>query len=262
MNLHEIVENPSTLAVSRIPEMPSVSVVIPTLNEAKNLPLLLLRIPSWIDEVIVVDGLSTDDTIDVARSLLPRVKIVEVREKGKGAALRAGFAAASGEIIVSIDADGSMSPNELILFVAALLSGADFVKGSRFVQGGGTDDMSLIRMLGNWGLTQLVRVLYGSGFSDLCYGYNAFWKASLPLLNVSCNGFEIETALNISALRSGITVVEVPSYEHLRVHGKSNLHPVRDGLRVLATILIEAFRHRPRSFRKSNPPIVSEVAGQ
>src|SRR5262249_50708449 len=163
-------------------------VVIPTLNEALNLPYVISRMPDWVHEIIIVDGHSTDGTPAIAQALHPSVSIVLERCRGKGAALRAGFKAATGDIVASLDADGSMNPQELIAFVGALISGADYAKGSRFIQGGGTDDMSIIRMLGNWGLTQIVRVLYGSGFSDLCYGYNAFWRRHLPLLNVGCDG--------------------------------------------------------------------------
>ncbi|HET6391054.1 glycosyltransferase family 2 protein [Hyphomicrobium sp.] len=221
---------------------PTVSVIVPTLNEARNLPILFARMPDWIHEIVIVDGRSTDNTREVARALHPAVRVIEEPRKGKGAALRAGFNAASGDIIVSIDADGSMNPQELILFVAALMAGADFAKGSRFLQGGGTEDMSFIRMLGNWGLTQIVRVLFGSGFSDLCYGYNAFWKRHLPLFNVACDGFEIETALNLSALRSGVKIIEVPSFETNRIYGESNLNALTDGSRVLWTICKEVFR--------------------
>jgi glycosyltransferase involved in cell wall biosynthesis len=252
-----ITTKPDTIAPFSSQEFlafPKVSVVIPTLNEAQNLALVIPRVPNWVHEVLIVDGLSTDDTVAIARSLLPEIRIIEEHKKGKGAALRAGFTAATGDIIVMLDADGSMDPQELILFVAALVSGADFVKGSRFLQGGGTDDMSIIRMLGNWGLTQLVRVFFGSGFSDLCYGYNAFWKRNLTRLNFACNGFEIETALNLSALRSEMKVLEVPSFERSRVHGQSNLNPLRDGLRVLGTILNEVFRPIP-----GDPAVVSSA---
>ncbi|MEA2948806.1 MAG: hypothetical protein QOI40_4136, partial [Alphaproteobacteria bacterium] len=162
---------PINLALGRSLALPRVSFVVPTLNEAKNLPWLLPRIPEWVHEVIIVDGRSTDDTVAVARRLREDVKVVMEPRRGKGAALQAGFRAATGDIIVMIDADGSMIPEEAIVFISALMAGADLVKGSRFLQGAGTDDMSLFRMLGNWGLTQAVRLLYGGVFSDLCYGY-------------------------------------------------------------------------------------------
>ena len=112
---------------------PKVSLVIPTLNEAKNLPLILPYIPiNWVDEVVLVDGRSTDDTVEVAKQLMPSIRVVMESKKGKGAALRAGYQAAAGDIIVVIDADGSNDPREIPRYILPLLEGADFIKGSRF----------------------------------------------------------------------------------------------------------------------------------
>ncbi|QIG99391.2 MULTISPECIES: glycosyltransferase family 2 protein [unclassified Bradyrhizobium] len=236
------VPDPVNLALAHSLTMPRVSFVVPTLNEAKNLPWLLPRIPAWAHEVIIVDGRSTDDTVAVARSLREDVKVVMEPRRGKGAALQAGFRAATGDIIVMIDADGSMVPEEAIVFVGALIAGADMVKGSRFLQGAGTDDMSLFRMLGNWGLTLMVRLLYGGSFSDLCYGYMAFWTKHVPTLNCDCDGFEIETLINVRALKNQLNIVEVPSFEAPRISGLSNLRAIPDGWRVLKTILRERVR--------------------
>lgn len=224
--------------------LPTVSVVIPTLNEERNLPFVLPKIPSWVDEVIIIDGRSTDQTVEVAKQLCPRAKIVLDETPGKGAALRAGFDAATSDIIIILDADGSMDPSEISLFVGGLLAGADMVKGSRYVQGGGSDDISLIRSLGNRGLTMLVRVLFGSHFSDLCYGYLAFWRKHLDALRPTTNGFEVETHLNVRALKAGLKISEVPSFEANRIFGSSNLNTIRDGWRVLKTILRERLPHR------------------
>ncbi len=213
-----------------------VSVVIPAKNEAKNLPHVLPRIPDWVDEVLLVDGHSTDGTPEVARSLLPAIRIVEQEGKGKGAALRSGFAAATGDIIVMLDADGSMDPAEIHAYVGQLLAGADFVKGSRFTQGGGTSDMTALRRAGNWGLTLLVRGLFGGRFSDLCYGYAAFWARVLPALALKADGFEIETEMNLRALQAKLRVAEVASFEADRIHGESNLRTFPDGWRVTKAI--------------------------
>ena len=219
--------------------MPRVSVVVPTLNEAENLPHVLPSIPDWVHEVIVVDGRSSDNTVAVARALRPGVRVVIERRKGKGIALRSGFAAATGDVIVMLDADGSMDPQEIPVFVGALLSGADFVKGSRFLQGGGTADMTSLRRLGNLFFTLLVRGLFRGRYSDLCYGYSAFWSWVVPQLHLSGSGFEIETQMNIRALQIDLRVMEVPSFEAERVFGASNLRTFPDGWRVLRTIARE-----------------------
>ncbi len=220
-------------------DQPTVSVIIPTLNEAENLPHVFEKLPGDLHEVIVVDGRSTDGTVEVAQRLRPDVVIVLQEGRGKGNALRAGFAAATGDIIVMLDADGSTDASELPRFVAALMNGADFVKGSRFAQGGHSADITLSRKIGNQGLNLLVNTLYGTSYTDLCYGYNAFWARCLPYIDIDCDGFEVETLMNVRVAKAGLVIHEVPSFERERVFGESNLSAVRDGLRVLRTIGLE-----------------------
>ena len=250
---------------------PTVTVVVPAKNEALNLPHVLARIPAWVDEVILVDGQSTDNTVEVARDVMPGIRCIQQDRPGKGAALRCGFAAATGDIIVMLDADGSTDPQEIPAFVGALLSGADMVKGSRFLQGGGTRDMEWYRRLGNWAFVQLVRLRFGGSFSDLCYGYAAFWRDVLPHFRLDdLDGFEVEAGMNIRALRADLHLAEVPSTEHARIHGESNLHTIRDGWRVLSTITKLAFRG-PRPTHPSETqaaraasriPVVLPTSGQ
>ena len=228
---------------------PRVSVVIPTLNEARNLDHVFAALPAGLHEVILVDGHSVDGTPDVARRLRPDVRVVNQTRTGKGNALACGFAAATGDIIVMIDADGSTDPAEIPRFVEALTSGADFAKGSRFAPGAGSTDITPLRKLGNKLLGLAVNVMYGTRYSDLCYGYNAFWARHAPAFGLQAespgqrkvwgDGFEIETVLNLRASAAGLAITEVPSFEHARIHGKSNLRTLRDGQRVLRTILTE-----------------------
>jgi glycosyltransferase involved in cell wall biosynthesis len=229
---------------------PRVSVVVPTLNEAANLPHILPALRDY--EVIVVDGGSTDDTLAVARKYAPHALLLRQDRRGKGNALMCGIDAAGGEIVVTLDADGSARVDEIPRFVAALEAGADFAKGSRHLPGGGSADLTFVRSLGNRFLGLLVNTLFGTRYTDLCYGYNAFWRRCLPQLALDCDGFEVETVMNIRAARAKLRVTEVPSYEALRVHGDSHLHPVRDGLRILKTILAE----RRRARNGHVPPVV------
>lgn len=214
----------------------TVSVVIPTFNEFESLPWVIEQLPSWVSEVVIVDGLSTDRTERLARSLRPDAVVVHQYQRGKGAALRAGFAAASGEIVVMIDADGSTDPREMKRFVLALEDGADFVKGSRHLEGGGSADFTRLRAAGNKAFVLAANLFYGSRFTDLCYGYCAFWRSHLEQLELTADGFEIETQLVLGALKSGLEIREVPSFELERRAGTSNLNAARDGIRILRTM--------------------------
>jgi glycosyltransferase involved in cell wall biosynthesis len=233
---------------------PSVSVVIPAKDEGENLGFILPLLPPMVDEVILVDGRSTDATLAVARDQRPDVRVVHQERKGKGDAMCRGFDAASGDIIVMLDADGSADPAEIPRFVAALERGAQFAKGSRYLPGAGSQDITRFRGIGNAALTGLVNLLFGTRYTDLCYGYNAFRAECLPFLDVDCAGFEVETLINVRLAKAGLRVTEVPSYEHARIAGRSNLKAFRDGWRVLRTILRERVTPRRRVPLREVPP--------
>ncbi len=216
-----------------------VSIVIPARNEAKNLPYVLPLLPKWVHEVILVDGHSTDDTIEGAQNLLPKIKIVQQTGKGKGNALQCGLAASTGDIILMMDADGSTDPQEVPRFIETLLAGADFAKGSRFLDDGGSVDITLLRKLGNRALSLLVNLLFRVHFTDLCYGYNAFWRDCLDYFEVDCDGFEVEAQIHLRLCKANVKIVEVPSFERSRIHGSSNLRALPDGWRVLRVIMKE-----------------------
>jgi len=242
---------------------PRVSVVVPTRNEARNLEVVLPAIAALrpaVHEIVVVDGNSVDGTVETAQRVLPWVTVVRQTRRGKGNAMACGFAAVTGDIVVMFDADGSADPAEIPAFVAALVAGADFAKGSRFVRGGGSEDITLLRKMGNAGLNGVANALFGTAYTDLCYGYNAFWVDILTLLDLPAidlpaptdgmlwgDGFEIETVLNCRVAAAGLKITEVPSMEHERIFGQSNLRTFADGTRVLRTLAAE----RRRAVRRS-----------
>jgi glycosyltransferase involved in cell wall biosynthesis len=247
-------------AIARRENGVNLSVVIPAKNEADNIGWVLARLPACVDEVVLVDGHSTDGTVEAARQARPDITVVLDERPGKGAALRAGFAAARGDFIVMIDADGSMDPREIELFckrlrdrrIARRSGDFEFVKGSRFTDGGGTSDMTPVRRLGNTALLKLVNRLYGVQFTDLCYGMMAFRRDVLTRLDLQADGFEIETEIIVRAVKSGVVIGEVPSFEAPRLSGESNLNTCRDGLRVLSTVLHERVVSWPPARRSAH----------
>lgn len=227
--------------------------VIPAMDEADNIGWVLERMPALVDEVVLVDGDSRDDTVAVARSVRPDIVVLGQDRPGKGAALQAGFAAARGEILVMIDADCSMDPAEIDRYVDLLAEGYDVVKGSRSMLGGGSQDITVLRHLGNRFFVSLVNSLYGSDFTDLCYGFFAFRRRHLRTLGLTADGFEIETQIAVHALSAHLRIGEVASMEGARRHGESHLRTFRDGQRVLRTAVRERLP-RPGSVARRHLP--------
>lgn len=220
-----------------------VTVVVPAMNEERNIGWVLEGLPECVTEVVVVDGYSVDRTVEVVREVRPDAVIVRQIGRGKGAALRTAFSVATGDYIVALDSDCSMDPREISLYVDTLDRGYDFVKGSRYLPGGGSEDLTWLRSAGNKGLTKSVNTLFFVPFTDLCYGFFAFRRNRLPELALAGRGFEIETEIVLRAIKARLRIAEVPSVEHVRRHGSSNLHTFRDGWRILKKILRERLRH-------------------
>ncbi len=215
-----------------------VTVVIPARNEAANLPALLRSVPA-VYELILVDGHSVDGSIEIARRVRPEIRVLRQHSRGKGGAMCEGLSAATGDVTVFIDADGSNETDEVERFVSALVQGADLAKGSRFLQRGGSQDITGIRRLGNAAIRTWVNRWYGTRFTDVAYGFNALWTHHRDVLQLDCTGFEIETLLNIRAARARLEIQEVPSFEGRRAIGHTNLHAVRDGIRIAAVLIRE-----------------------
>jgi len=215
-----------------------ISVVIPTLNEEKNLPILLNEIKrsKLVDEIIIVDGHSGDKTVEIAKNFDCNILYDDV---GKGSALRKGLYAAQGDIIVAMDADLSMRVNEIKLLISGIEAGYDICMGSRLIQGGGTEDMPLLRKLGNKFFVFLVNLFWKTNYSDLCYGYRSFRKSCIKELDLRSDGFGIETEISIKAAKKNLKILEVPSFEKSRKFGKGKLRTFNDGWEILKTIINE-----------------------
>lgn len=216
-----------------------ISLIIPTLNEAKNLPFVLRQIPQYVDETVIVDGYSTDNTAEIANQLGCKVYYDNI---GKGSALIKGVQVCTGDYIIMMDADWSHRVEELGLLIEGLEVGYDFCMGSRFIQGGGSDDMTFIRRLGNKFFVHIVNIFFGTNYSDLCYGYRAFRKEVFKDLNLKSTGFSIETEISIKAAKNKLRILEVPSFEKQRKHGEGKLRGIVDGWKIAAIILREIIR--------------------
>jgi glycosyltransferase involved in cell wall biosynthesis len=214
-----------------------VSLIIPTMNEADNI-VQVLSTAHEASQIIVVDGGSTDNTVETIKSAGHEVDIIVDHTPGKGHALRRGFAVATQPYVVIADGDGSMDLSEMAVMVDLLGKGYDVVKGSRKL--GGSHDLTLWRALGNRGLTAAFNVLYDTRHTDLCYGFIAMQREALHRMNLDSTGFEIESELIARSAKMNLDVTEFPSFEYPRLSGKSNLKPIRDGWRVLS----EIWRHR------------------
>jgi glycosyltransferase involved in cell wall biosynthesis len=227
---------------------PPVTLLICSLNEEKNLPYVLPKIPDWIDEVLLVDGHSRDNTLAMAKRLCPRIKVLTQPGKGKGEALKYGVQQAKGDIIVTIDADGETPPDEAGLFVQPLLDGYDFAKGSRLYKTRPAR-MAGYRWLGNKTLAVTCNLLFRTSFSDVCSGYNAFWKKNFLKLDLSYGikemGCSMEQQMIVRAKKAHMKIKEVPHTSHGRINGDSVISgkwkAIEQGLRDWFIIVGERF---------------------
>jgi glycosyltransferase involved in cell wall biosynthesis len=219
---------------------PSVSIIICALNEEQNLPHVLQRIPTWVNDVVLVDGHSKDATIAVAQQVRPDIRILVQPGKGKGDALKYGIGQAKGEIIATLDADGATDPEELSKFIEPLIKGSDFAKGSRFRKGF-PRSRPLHRVMGNWIITLTFDILFFRPYTDLCSGYNVFWRKSIDKIMWPDDGYENEPTINCLAARNHLKVTEVAHSDHPRLRGNVKELAWRQGFKAVKGIVRERF---------------------
>jgi glycosyltransferase involved in cell wall biosynthesis len=218
------------------------SVVIPIFNEEPTIGDVIGRLRATMQkiglkhEIIVVDDCSEDRSLEISKS--QSVKVYSLKKHmGKGYALRVGFAKAKGEIIATIDSDGSHRPEELPLLLTPILQDqADFVIGSRFLQ----EKPASARKLNAIGVrlfNVLIRIFTRAKVSDSQSGYRAMKSEILKNLRLKSSEYEIESEMLVKTARRGFRVKEVPTSFEQRTYGKSRLDPVVDGLKILFSIV-------------------------
>lgn len=222
-----------------VSDKPSITVLICALNEEKNLPYVLPTIPEYVDEILLVDGHSTDRTAEVARELRSDILILCQPNKGKDDALRYGIKHAKGDIIITLDADGSTDPAEIQNFIRPLIEGYDYAKGSRFLNAR-PQKMRWYRRLGNWVLATEANFIFGTQYTDLCSGYSAFWKSAWERIYLP-EGFGYEPMITLRAHKAGLKIIEVPCIDKGRVSGYSKLPNWKQGWGAFKAILKERF---------------------
>lgn len=227
--------------------MPSLSIIIPARNEEVTLPTVLddlnkviPTLTGYTVEVIVVDDRSTDRTAEIAKSkgatVIPNTK----RRSGKGIALRTGFEAAKGDLLMMLDADYSHRAEEIPVFLAAMKDGVGLVIGSRVV--GGSEEYHHVRALGNVFLSATLGLCMGRYLSDALNGFKLFRRNVFFDYTYTSANFEMEIEIIANALRSGQKIVEVSSHERARAGGEMKSRVVRHGFRFLGRILYEGMK--------------------
>jgi len=219
----------------------SITALICTLNEEESLPHVLPRIPDWVDEVLLVDGHSTDNTVALARELRPDVRVVTQPGRGKGDALKYGVRKARGDIVVTLDADGETDPEDMLRFVEPLLNGYDFAKGSRLAHGRPIR-MPRYRWFGNKVLAVTFNLLYGTRYTDICSGYNAFWKRVFLQVPLTYDTFHMDQQLLARVHRARLKVAEVVHSSDGRIAGTSKTSGIKQGFTDWFVIIGERFR--------------------
>ncbi len=213
-----------------------VTVQIPALNEAKSLKYTLERIPKEaVDEILVIDGHSTDDTVRIAESLGCRV--LTQPGKGYGDAQIFGFKNAIGDVIISMDADGSADPQEILFLLKKINEGYDLALGSRYLPGAGTEDDTFIRSVGNKAFTFLTNLIYGMNISDSLFFFAAAKKEMLNSLDLKSKDFALCIEVPVKAYKAGYKIGEVACRERPRFADVSRVNAFTDGFRILWQML-------------------------
>lgn len=229
--------------------------VVPTLDEEATLGAVLDDVAPYADELIVVDGRSTDRTVEIARAR--GVRVVEDDGRGKGAAVRLALSIAAHPIVVFVDADGSHEARDIPALVAPIRRGqADVVVGSRMT--GGSDELfstasEFVRLTGSMLINLAINYRWNVRLSDTQNGFRAVARDAIAALGMTERGTTIEQEMVMKALRTGLRVVNVPSHEYMRRGGVSKIDVRRVWLGYVLNVLRHVLRPDPRRAARALP---------
>lgn len=238
------------IALSKSRELSSVTsqdvcILIPTLNEASSIaPVVKDFKEMGFENILVIDGRSTDGTQELAENAGARVIVQS--GSGKGQAMAEAFDLIDQKYILLIDGDGTYLPSEARLLLDPLMKRkADHVVGNRFgrLEGGA---LKKLNAFGNRFINGFFSTAYGVRLTDILSGYRAFTTEGVRCLDLFTAGFEIESEMTIESIRKGLDIIEVPITYRPRAAGtKTKLNPLKDGLKIVLTIYRMAKTHNP-----------------
>jgi len=222
---------------------PLISVIIPVFNEELTIGNVIERVNVVLQkigfkhEIIVVDDFSTDRSLEIANR--QGVKVYSLKKHmGKGYALRAGFAKAKGDIITTIDSDGSHRPEELPSLLTPILEDkADLVIGSRYLSSQNPVAAKKLNAIGVRLFNLLIKVFTRAAVSDSQSGYRVMKSEVLRNMSLRSGEYEIESEMLVKTARQGFRVIEVPISFEQRTYGTSRLDPMVDGFKILLSIV-------------------------
>ena len=214
------------------------TLIVLTLNEIEGVKSIMPRIDRNIcDEIIVVDGGSSDGTIEYLTS--NGFKVIGQREKGRGNAFRVGMENAKGDILVFFSPDGNEVPDDIPKLISKIKEGYDMVIASRFSKQSESHDATLIRRFGNWYFTKLVNIFWKANVTDAVNGFRAIKKKCMQKLDLKAIYFEIELEMTIKSAKKGYKITEIPTIEPQRIGGKGKLSTIRDGYIYMKLVIKE-----------------------
>lgn len=224
------------------------TIIITAANEELNIGRLLAELSAyrgWYSEILVVDS-STDRTPEICRAA--GAHVIREERAGKGVAVARGVREAATPYVIVMDADISHRPEEIPTLVERLAQGYEVVKGSRYLPGGGSEDLTSLRRFFNWIFTNLANLFFGASYTDLCYGFFGARRDVFLALNPVARGAPVDAELYLLAAENHARVCEVPSFERLRPDGPARVNVVTSGFELLSIIFLQRFAPGTRRF--------------